>query len=104
MSVEKPYSEEDASSSILEVPKEPPLYRVLLHNDDYSTMDFVVEILQVVFYKSVEEAVQIMLNVHQQGIGVCGVYTFEVAEAKVDTVHSLAGGRGFPLKCSMEKE
>ncbi len=67
-------------------------------------MEFVVEILMLVFSKSVEEATRIMLNVHRIGVGLCGVYTYEVAETKVDTVHALAKERGFPLKCSMEKE
>lgn len=83
---------------------EPPMYRVLLHNDDYTTMEFVVEILILVFGKSPEEAVDIMLNVHQKGVGICGVYTYEVSETKVNTVHDLAKQQGFPLKCSMEKE
>jgi ATP-dependent Clp protease adaptor protein ClpS len=83
---------------------EPSLYRVLLLNDDYTTMEFVVEILKMVFHKSIEEATRIMLNVHQVGVGICGVYTHEIAETKVDTVHSLAKEHGFPLKCTMEKE
>jgi len=80
------------------------MYRVLLHNDDYTTMEFVVEILVHIFHKSIEDAMRIMLNVHEKGIGVCGVYTYEVAETKVDTVHSIARDHGFPLKCSMEKD
>jgi ATP-dependent Clp protease adaptor protein ClpS len=84
--------------------KKPSMYRVLLHNDNYTTMEFVVEILVHIFCKTVEEATRIMLNVHEKGIGVCGVYTFEVAETKVDTVHSIARDHGFPLKCSMEKD
>ena len=84
--------------------KEPPLYKVLLHNDDYTTMEFVIEVLISVFHKHVEEATRIMLNVHKRGVGTCGTYPFEVAETKVDTVHLLARERGFPLKCSMEKE
>ncbi len=79
------------------------MYRVLLHNDDYTTMDFVVELLMKVFQKSFEEATHIMLRVHRAGIGVCGVYTYEVAETKIETVHQLARERGFPLKSSMEK-
>jgi len=82
---------------------EPPMYRVLLHNDDYTTMEFVVEILMNVFHKSIEDATRIMLNVHKTGHGVCGVYTFEIAETKVETVHELARERGFPLKSSIEK-
>ena len=84
--------------------KEPSLYRVLLHNDDYTTMEFVVEILMHIFHKTIEDATRIMLNVHEKGVGVCGVYTFEVSETKVDTVHNLARDHGFPLKCSMEKD
>ena len=83
---------------------EPSLYRVLLLNDDYTTMEFVVEILKTVFHKSVEEATRIMFNVHQAGVGLCGIYTHEIAETKVDTVHALAKEHGFPLKCTMEKE
>ena len=80
------------------------MYKVLLHNDDYTTMEFVVEILRHVFHKSIAEATRIMLNVHRRGVGVCGTYPFEVAETKVDTVHLLAQEKGFPLKCSMEKD
>jgi ATP-dependent Clp protease adaptor protein ClpS len=83
---------------------EPPLYRVLLLNDDYTTMDFVIEVLRQVFHKSETEATQIMLNVHNQGVGVCGCYPMEIAETKVDMVDSLARERGFPLKCTMERE
>ena len=83
---------------------EPPLYRVLLHNDDYTSMDFVVDILMMVFRKTQGEATRIMLNVHQQGVGICGVYPYEVAETKIETVHSLAAENGYPLKCTMEKE
>ncbi|MDD2388353.1 MAG: ATP-dependent Clp protease adaptor ClpS [Desulfobacterales bacterium] len=103
MSAEKPFGEEDISSSTQQIQHEPSLYRVLLHNDDYTTMEFVVDILRIVFYKSAEEAVRVMLHVHQQGIGVCGAYPFEIAETRMDTVHALARDRGFPLKCSMEK-
>jgi ATP-dependent Clp protease adaptor protein ClpS len=84
--------------------KEPSMYKVLLLNDDYTTMDFVVEVLRFVFHKSVEDATQIMLNVHHNGVGLCGTYPFEVAETKVNTVNALARERGFPLKCTMERE
>jgi len=84
--------------------EEPPLYRVLLLNDDYTTMEFVVEVLKYVFHKTIEQATQIMLNVHQNGVGVCGVYPYEIAETKVNTVDALARERGFPLKCTMERE
>lgn len=83
---------------------EPSMYKVLLHNDDYTTMEFVVDILMSVFHKSVDEATQIMLNVHRQGVGLCGVYSYEIAETKVETVHTLARENGFPLRCSMEEE
>ena len=82
----------------------PPLYKVLLLNDDYTTMEFVVEVLRHVFHKSEEEATRIMLNVHHQGVGVCGSYPLEIAETKVDRVDSLARERGFPLKCTMERD
>ncbi|RPJ15974.1 MAG: ATP-dependent Clp protease adapter ClpS [Desulfobacteraceae bacterium] len=99
-----PEIEESVLSSTDEEVKEPPMYRVLLHNDDYTTMDFVVEILMSVFNKSVEESIMIMLNVHRQGIGICGLYTFELAETKMNFVHAAAREKGFPLRCSIEKE
>ncbi len=82
---------------------EPPRYKVLLHNDDYTTMDFVVEILEQVFHKSPAEATSIMLSVHHNGIGVCGFYPKEIAETKVDEVHRRARIAGFPLRASMER-
>jgi len=100
----QPESIEEVEDEIQEDLEEPPLYRVLLHNDDYTTMQFVVEVLMVVFNKSMEEATLIMLNVHKKGVGLCGVYPYEIAETKVDTVDSLARENGFPLKCSMERE
>ncbi len=99
-----PELEDEVVTGIKDEVDEPPMYRVLLHNDDYTTMEFVVEILMSVFNKSPEEAVRIMLNVHRNGIGICGVYTCEVSETKVNTVHTLARERGYPLKCTMEKE
>ncbi len=81
----------------------PPLYQVLLHNDDYTTMEFVVQILMEVFHRPHVEAVQIMLHVHRRGIGVAGVYPYEVAETKVATVHALARKFEYPLKCSLEE-
>ena len=83
--------------------EEPPLYKVLLHNDDYTTMDFVIMVLETVFRKNSGEASKIMLNVHQQGIGVAGIYVREIAETKVAIVHDLARKNEFPLKCSLEK-
>jgi ATP-dependent Clp protease adaptor protein ClpS len=84
--------------------KKPPLYKVLMHNDDYTTREFVVEILRGVFHKAQEEAVQIMLHVHQNGVGVAGVYTYEVAEMKVRQVEALATEREFPLMLTIEPE
>jgi len=104
MSEYSPELEEEIDSQIRDDTDEPPMYKVLLHNDDYTTMDFVIEILIIVFNKPPEEAVEIMLNVHRKGIGVCGVYTYEISETKVETVHALAREHGFPLKCTMEKE
>jgi ATP-dependent Clp protease adaptor protein ClpS len=84
--------------------KKPPLYKVLLHNDDYTTMEFVVLILKQVFHKSNTDAYRIMMAVHQQGIGVAGVYTYEIAEAKIDKVTSMAREHEFPLLCTLEEE
>ena len=84
--------------------KRPSLYKVLLHNDDYTTKEFVVQILEYVFNKDNTEAVQIMLYVHRNGIGVAGVYPYEVAETKMKTVESLARQYEYPLKCSIEEE
>ena len=84
--------------------KKPRKYKVLLHNDDYTTMDFVVMILRDVFSKKNAEAQQIMLNVHQQGMGVAGIYIHSIAEMKITAVHDLAKDFGFPLRCSMEPE
>jgi ATP-dependent Clp protease adaptor protein ClpS len=84
--------------------KKPELFKVLLLNDDYTTMDFVVEVLENVFNKAPAEAYRIMMAVHTQGQGLCGVYPFEVAETKVATVVDLARGQGFPLRATMEPE
>ena len=83
--------------------KEPPRFKVLLHNDDYTTMDFVVKILEEVFHKSPSEATAIMLHVHNRGVGECGVYPAEIAETKVDIVHARARAAGFPLLATMER-
>ncbi len=84
--------------------KEPEKYLVILHNDDTTTMDFVVQILCQIFHKSVEEATRIMMRVHTQGRGVCGVFPLEIAETKVQAVRTQAIQAGFPLKCSLERE
>ena len=96
-------TEEEVISKTEDEVKEPPMYKVLLHNDDYTTMEFVIEILMVVFNRSMEDATRIMLNVHRNGVGICGVYPYEIAETKVETVEVLAISSDFPLKCSMEK-
>jgi len=83
--------------------KKPSMYRVLLMNDDYTPMEFVVSILIGIFKRSPEEATRIMLNVHQTGIGTCGVYTFEIAETKVAQVMDAAKRNQHPLQCTLEK-
>ena len=84
--------------------KRPPLYRVLLHNDNYTTRDFVVAVLKEVFHKTESDAVRIMLHVHYNGIGVAGVYPYEVAETKIRLTEKLARENEFPLRLSMEPE
>lgn len=85
-------------------PKKPRLFRVLLHNDDYTTREFVVYVLSTVFHRSEPDAVQIMLHVHHTGVGVAGVYTREIAETKIQTVERMAREQDFPLRLSMEPE
>lgn len=82
--------------------KEPRMYKVLLHNDDYTTMEFVISILETIFHKSPNDATKIMLNVHNEGVGIAGVYTKEICETKISVVHQLAKKNEFPLRCSME--
>lgn len=84
--------------------KKPSLYKVLLLNDDYTPMEFVVLVLQRFFSKGQEEATRIMLHVHHKGVGICGVYTYEVAESKVTQVMDFSRQHGHPLQCTMEKE
>jgi ATP-dependent Clp protease adaptor protein ClpS len=84
--------------------REPRRYRVLLHNDDYTTMEFVVEVLVTIFRKNLDEATAIMLAVHERGLAVCGVYTEEIAETRISQVHDRARKAGFPLRCSMEED
>jgi len=104
MSTIEPDIREKTTSNTSQREEEPPMYKVFLHNDDYTTMEFVVEILTNIFGNSLEKATRIMLNIHEKGTGLCGVYTCEVAETKVNTVHNLAREQGFPLKSTMEKE
>ena len=100
------YEPEDESAVATEEDEqvdEPRLYHVLLHNDDYTTMEFVVEVLEKIFAKSPAEAFRIMMHVHCNGAGVCGAYPHEIAETKVALVHERARERGFPLRASMEE-
>jgi ATP-dependent Clp protease adaptor protein ClpS len=84
--------------------KRPSMYKVLLLNDDYTPMEFVVGVLMHIFHKSQEEATRIMLHVHQHGVGLCGVFTYEVAETKVAQVMDAARRSRHPLQCTMEKD
>ncbi|MET0622676.1 MAG: ATP-dependent Clp protease adaptor ClpS [Pyrinomonadaceae bacterium] len=96
--------EEDVATESRERLKKPPLFRVLLHNDDFTTMEFVVEVLRRVFAKSEAEAFRVMWAVHTQGVGCAGVYTYEVAEMKVEKVTQMARAQEFPLLCTVEEE
>jgi ATP-dependent Clp protease adaptor protein ClpS len=84
--------------------KKPSMYKVLMLNDDYTPMEFVVDVLQHIFQKNREEATKIMLHVHQKGVGICGVYTYEVAETKVTQTVDYARKNQHPLQCTLEKE
>jgi ATP-dependent Clp protease adaptor protein ClpS len=84
--------------------KKPSMYKVLMLNDDYTPMEFVIDVLQHIFQKNREEATKIMLHVHQKGVGVCGVYTYEVAETKVTQTVDYARKNQHPLQCTLEKE
>jgi ATP-dependent Clp protease adaptor protein ClpS len=95
--------EESAVAESAEKVDKPPLFKVLLHNDDYTTMDFVVWVLQSIFGMPEEQAIQVMLNVHVKGIGVAGIYTFEIAEMKVEKTTTVAREHEFPLLCTMEQ-
>jgi ATP-dependent Clp protease adaptor protein ClpS len=101
-------SERGPGGEVLEKAKpkarKPDLFKVVLHNDDYTTMQFVIEVLEQIFDKSPAEAFRIMMHVHTRGHGVCGSYTHEVAETKVSLVHDRAQGAGFPLRASMEED
>jgi len=84
--------------------EEPQLYKVIMWNDDYTTMDFVVEVLTDIFHKTQEEAMAIMLTIHERGKGICGTYTYEIAETKVHQTLKRARANDFPLRVTMEKE
>jgi ATP-dependent Clp protease adaptor protein ClpS len=95
--------EETALAESSEKIEQPPLYKVLLHNDDFTTMEFVVWILESVFNMPTEQAVQVMLNVHLRGVGVAGIYTWEVAETKVERTTELAREQEYPLLATIER-
>jgi ATP-dependent Clp protease adaptor protein ClpS len=107
-SAESPDAGDDDSSAdtaVITEPKTrtPPMYRVILMNDDYTPMDFVIHVLQKFFHKDIAEATKIMLEVHQKGAGICGVFSFEIAETKVYFVNRYSKQNRHPLKCVMEK-
>jgi len=104
VSIEKPDIQEEIHEIIEEKTTEPPMYKVLLHNDDYTTKEFVVEVLIAVFNKSIDEATRLMWQVHRNGIGICGVYPYEMAETRVSRATMAARENGFPLKTTMERE
>jgi ATP-dependent Clp protease adaptor protein ClpS len=110
MATRKSPSEESGDTGVVTETKKkeklakPPLYKVLFHNDNYTTMEFVVAVLREAFHKSEAEAVAIMLNVHRNGLGVAGVYTFDVAETKINKTLALAKEHEFPLILTMEPE
>lgn len=84
--------------------KKPKLFKVIMHNDDYTTMEFVIFCLQDLFGKSYEEAEQLMMKIHNEGFAVCGIFTYEIAEAKAEKVMKAAEREGHPLRCSVEAE
>jgi ATP-dependent Clp protease adaptor protein ClpS len=100
---EKPQTGGEVLEKRREKTKRPEVFKVVLLNDDYTTMDFVVRVLQTVFNKPRDEANRIMLQVHINGRGVCGSYTYEIAETKVSAVHGMARENGFPLMATIEK-
>ncbi len=105
VSMSEPFGDEERESGVglEDQVREPRRFKVLLHNDHYTTMEFVVAVLMKVFNRTEAEATQIMLNIHNNGVGLCGVYTAEVAELKVAMVLKMARNNGYPLKCSMEE-
>jgi ATP-dependent Clp protease adaptor protein ClpS len=104
MSKNLPDRQDEPIAEIDEEISEPPMYKVLLHNDDFTTKSFVVAVLGAVFNKSPEEATHLMWQVHKNKVGVCGIYPQEVAETKMAQVTALAKENGFPLKTTMEAE
>ena len=103
-----PIDDGDTATGVITKPlartKKPSMYKILMLNDDYTPMEFVVNVLEGVFAMALQEATRIMLHVHQRGVGVCGVYTYEVAESKVAQVIELARKAQHPLQCTIEKD
>jgi len=95
------WDEETITSEEVQRPKK---YKVILHNDDYTTMEFVIEVLRKVFHLSTADSEKVMLEVHNQGSGICGTYSFDIAETKVQQVMDMAKSSGHPLLCTMEEE
>jgi len=102
MAENNPFGYEDTQTIIKPKTKRPKMFKVILHNDDFTPMEFVVMILETVFHKSSEQATHIMMAVHTKGAGTCGVYTYEIAEAKVQKVKDTAFDNQHPLLCTME--
>ncbi|MCV6607009.1 MAG: ATP-dependent Clp protease adaptor ClpS [Campylobacterales bacterium] len=94
----------DTEEDIRTLVEPPKKYKVIMHNDDYSTWEFVIDVLKQIFHKTEDNAINITQDVHNKGKGVCGVYSYEIAEMKVSQVHSLSKANGFPLKCTIEEE
>lgn len=101
--IENPSEQSGVATKVRTKTKKPSMYRVILLNDDFTPMDFVVAVLQSVFDKTREEATEIMLQVHEQGVGIAGVYTFEIAETKASQVTDMARRSLHPLQCEIEK-
>jgi ATP-dependent Clp protease adaptor protein ClpS len=103
MAEQRPTTDRSVVEKTHEQIKEPELFSVILLNDDYTTMEFVVQVLESLFNKGPAEAFRIMMQVHTQGQGLCGVYPWDIAETRVSAVHELAQDRGFPLRAIIEK-
>lgn len=99
-----PQSSEQQKTDIEEILSPPRKYKVIMHNDDYSTWEFVVGILKDIFNKSEADAIETTTKIHEKGSAVCGIYTYEIAEIKTAQVHSIAKSNKFPLRCSIEEE
>ena len=104
MSESRPRTGEQVLERTREKTQEPSLFKVILLNDDYTTMEFVVQVLEQVFLKTPAEAFRVMMHVHTQGKGLCGLYPHDIAETKIETVHEMAKEHGFPLRADMEPE